>query len=152
MAQKRRGLGRGLQALIPETQTETPSARPTDVFFPESQEPSEKNVDSLEGNGTGRTRMTAHNVARTTSQRHCWRRRSGREGRRRRVLHGDMRRGRTARSLAAVRRRKRLRDRRVLVPRRVFHVKHHRGGRLRNPGLAGTTLRPPERRRLPTPR
>ena len=55
MAQKRRGLGRGLQALIPETQTETPSARPTDVFFPESQEPSEKNVDSLEGNGTGRS-------------------------------------------------------------------------------------------------
>ena len=55
MAQKRRGLGRGLQALIPETQTETPSARPTDVFFPESQEPSEKNVDSLEGNGTDRS-------------------------------------------------------------------------------------------------
>ena len=38
MAQKRRGLGRGLQALIPETQAETPSARPTDVFFPDSQE------------------------------------------------------------------------------------------------------------------
>ena len=42
MAQKRRGL-------------ETPSARPTDVFFPESQEPSEKNVDSLEGSGTDRS-------------------------------------------------------------------------------------------------
>lgn len=52
MAQKRRGLGRGLQALIPETQEETPSARPTDVFFPESQEPSERNVDSFEGDGT----------------------------------------------------------------------------------------------------
>lgn len=36
MAQKKRGLGRGLQALIPEAQTEIPSRRPTDVFFPES--------------------------------------------------------------------------------------------------------------------
>ncbi|MCL3778554.1 MULTISPECIES: ParB/RepB/Spo0J family partition protein [unclassified Actinomyces] len=36
MAQKKRGLGRGLQALIPEAQTENPSSRPTDVFFPGS--------------------------------------------------------------------------------------------------------------------
>ncbi len=35
MAQKKRGLGRGLQALIPEAQTEAPARRPTDVFFPE---------------------------------------------------------------------------------------------------------------------
>lgn len=33
MAQKKRGLGRGLQALIPEGQKETPAYRPTDVFF-----------------------------------------------------------------------------------------------------------------------
>ena len=39
MAQKKRGLGRGLQALIPEAQTEIPSRRPTDVFFPESRLP-----------------------------------------------------------------------------------------------------------------
>lgn len=39
MAQKKRGLGRGLQALIPEAQTEIPSRRPTDVFFPESRSP-----------------------------------------------------------------------------------------------------------------
>lgn len=35
MAQKKRGLGRGLQALIPEAQAEAPARRPTDVFFPE---------------------------------------------------------------------------------------------------------------------
>ncbi|WP_172191906.1 ParB/RepB/Spo0J family partition protein [Actinomyces faecalis] len=34
MAQKKRGLGRGLQALIPEAQAENPSRRPSDVFFP----------------------------------------------------------------------------------------------------------------------
>lgn len=34
MAQKKRGLGRGLQALIPEAQAEDPTRRPTDVFFP----------------------------------------------------------------------------------------------------------------------
>ena len=39
MAQKKRGLGRGLQALIPEAQTEILSRRPTDVFFPESRSP-----------------------------------------------------------------------------------------------------------------
>ncbi|CAM2886431.1 ParB/RepB/Spo0J family partition protein [Actinomyces slackii] len=38
MAQKRRGLGRGLEALIPDSQkeTSTPTRRPSDVFFPES--------------------------------------------------------------------------------------------------------------------
>ncbi|BDA64302.1 ParB/RepB/Spo0J family partition protein [Actinomyces capricornis] len=37
MAQKRRGLGRGLEALIPDSQKETVSARrPSDVFFPDS--------------------------------------------------------------------------------------------------------------------
>lgn len=35
MAEKRRGLGRGLSALIPETQAE-PGGRPSDVFFPGS--------------------------------------------------------------------------------------------------------------------
>ncbi|SHE26617.1 ParB/RepB/Spo0J family partition protein [Actinomyces glycerinitolerans] len=35
MAQKKRGLGRGLQALIPDAQVENPSRRPSDVFFPE---------------------------------------------------------------------------------------------------------------------
>ncbi|MDU0347971.1 ParB/RepB/Spo0J family partition protein [Actinomyces sp. MRS3W] len=35
MAQKKRGLGRGLQALIPDAQVETPGGRPSDVFFPE---------------------------------------------------------------------------------------------------------------------
>ncbi|MDO4900734.1 ParB/RepB/Spo0J family partition protein [Actinomyces sp.] len=34
MAQKKRGLGRGLQALIPEAQSENPTRRPSDVFFP----------------------------------------------------------------------------------------------------------------------
>ena len=39
MAQKRRGLGRGLEALIPDAQKEKASAsRPSDVFFPESRE------------------------------------------------------------------------------------------------------------------
>ena len=51
MAQKRRGLGRGLQALIPETQTETPSARPTDVFFPESDRSSAKSDKTLASHG-----------------------------------------------------------------------------------------------------
>lgn len=37
MAQKKRGLGRGLQALIPETQAENPAQRPSDVFFPRVQ-------------------------------------------------------------------------------------------------------------------
>lgn len=37
MAQKRRGLGRGLEALIPDSQKESVSARrPSDVFFPDS--------------------------------------------------------------------------------------------------------------------
>ncbi|MBF0696585.1 ParB/RepB/Spo0J family partition protein [Actinomyces bowdenii] len=37
MAQKRRGLGRGLEALIPDSQKESASARrPSDVFFPDS--------------------------------------------------------------------------------------------------------------------
>ena len=35
MAQKKRGLGRGLQALIPDAQVEAPVRRPSDVFFPE---------------------------------------------------------------------------------------------------------------------
>ena len=39
MAQKRRGLGRGLEALIPDTQKEKATApRPSDVFFPDSKE------------------------------------------------------------------------------------------------------------------
>ena len=39
MAQKRRGLGRGLEALIPDAQKEKVSAsRPSDVFFPDSRE------------------------------------------------------------------------------------------------------------------
>lgn len=39
MAQKRRGLGRGLQALIPDTQLESPNQRPSDVFFPAGHRP-----------------------------------------------------------------------------------------------------------------
>ena len=39
MAQKRRGLGRGLQALIPDTQLESPNQRPSDVFFPAGYRP-----------------------------------------------------------------------------------------------------------------
>ena len=72
MAQKRRGLGRGLQALIPETQTETPSARPTDVFFPESQDgPPAKSVKALEDSGNseasqgGGSRRNSDDIAAT---------------------------------------------------------------------------------------
>ena len=48
MAQKRRGLGRGLQALIPEAQKEkTPAAsRPSDVFFPESRKDETRHDDA----------------------------------------------------------------------------------------------------------
>lgn len=55
MAQKKRGLGRGLQALIPEAQTEIPSRRPTDVFFPESRSPA-------------RSKMTTDEVSDTASR------------------------------------------------------------------------------------
>ena len=48
MAQKKRGLGRGLQALIPEAQTESPSRRPTDVFFPESRSPARSKMTTDE--------------------------------------------------------------------------------------------------------
>ena len=71
MAQKRRGLGRGLQALIPETQTETPSARPTDVFFPESDRSSAKSDKTLEGSekseasGGGDARRKSDDIAAT---------------------------------------------------------------------------------------
>ena len=72
MAQKRRGLGRGLQALIPETQTETPSARPTDVFFPESRdEPSAESATTPTGGETneasrgGDARRTSDDIAAT---------------------------------------------------------------------------------------
>ena len=72
MAQKRRGLGRGLQALIPETQTETPSARPTDVFFPESQDGSPAKSDkALEDGGRseapqgGESRRKSDDIAAT---------------------------------------------------------------------------------------
>ena len=72
MAQKRRGLGRGLQALIPETQTETPSARPTDVFFPESQDgPPAKSDKALEDGGRseapqgGESRRKSDDIAAT---------------------------------------------------------------------------------------
>jgi len=59
MAQKKRGLGRGLQALIPEAQTEIPSRRPTDVFFPESRPPGPPKTTAtrtldLSGRGTER--------------------------------------------------------------------------------------------------
>ena len=48
MAQKKRGLGRGLQALIPEAQTEIPSRRPTDVFVPESRSPARSKMTTDE--------------------------------------------------------------------------------------------------------
>jgi chromosome segregation DNA-binding protein len=73
MAQKKRGLGRGLQALIPETQSETPSTRPTDVFFPESDSPAEdrKSAETSENGETGEdsategTRRKADDIAAT---------------------------------------------------------------------------------------
>ena len=48
MAQKRRGLGRGLQALIPEAQKEkAPAAsRPSDVFFPDSRKDESRDEDA----------------------------------------------------------------------------------------------------------
>ena len=48
MAQKRRGLGRGLQALIPEAQKEkAPAAsRPSDVFFPDSRKDESRDDDA----------------------------------------------------------------------------------------------------------
>ena len=48
MAQKRRGLGRGLQALIPEAQKEkVPAAsRPSDVFFPDSRKGESRDEDA----------------------------------------------------------------------------------------------------------
>ncbi len=48
MAQKRRGLGRGLQALIPEAQKEkVPTAsRPSDVFFPDSRKDESRDEDA----------------------------------------------------------------------------------------------------------
>ena len=52
MAQKKRGLGRGLQALIPEAQTEIPSRRPTDVFFPESRSPARSKTMADEASDT----------------------------------------------------------------------------------------------------
>ena len=51
MAQKKRGLGRGLQALIPEAQTEIPSRRPTDVFFPEGRARVAKADDGAKAKG-----------------------------------------------------------------------------------------------------
>nr|WP_164860152.1 ParB/RepB/Spo0J family partition protein [Actinomyces wuliandei] len=54
MAQKRRGLGRGLQALIPDTQRETVSSgRPSDVFFPENRENDVAAMDESQGGHTG---------------------------------------------------------------------------------------------------
>lgn len=49
MAQKRRGLGRGLQALIPEAQKEkVPAAsRPSDVFFPDSRKDESRDEDAV---------------------------------------------------------------------------------------------------------
>ena len=49
MAQKRRGLGRGLQALIPEAQKEkAPAAsRPSDVFFPDSRKDESRDEDAV---------------------------------------------------------------------------------------------------------
>ena len=50
MAQKRRGLGRGLQALIPEAQKEkVPAApRPSDVFFPDSRKDESRDDDATD--------------------------------------------------------------------------------------------------------
>lgn len=49
MAQKKRGLGRGLQALIPEAQKETPVHRPTDVFFADDSGGADGESVSVEG-------------------------------------------------------------------------------------------------------
>ena len=49
MAQKRRGLGRGLEALIPDSQKESVSARrPSDVFFPDSDSPKDSPAQDQE--------------------------------------------------------------------------------------------------------
>lgn len=51
MAQKRRGLGRGLEALIPDSQKESVSARrPSDVFFPDSDSTKDSPAQDQESN------------------------------------------------------------------------------------------------------
>ncbi|RRD30176.1 ParB/RepB/Spo0J family partition protein [Actinomyces bowdenii] len=59
MAQKRRGLGRGLEALIPDSQKESASARrPSDVFFPDS-----RSQDPDSAQSSPRERGTAASAA-----------------------------------------------------------------------------------------
>lgn len=72
MAQKKRGLGRGLQALIPDAQVENPSRRPSDVFFPDS-----RGTDAAAGADTGTTRH-ADDIAATLLAPSKRSRRSGR--------------------------------------------------------------------------
>ena len=54
MSEKRRGLGRGLGALIPPSPTAPGSARPTDVFF------TERKTASTDARFTGNTDVAAH--------------------------------------------------------------------------------------------
>lgn len=93
MAQKKRGLGRGLQALIPEAQAETPASRPTDVFFPEahhrqsddSGSGAQERVKSAESGRSTSTRRNADDIAATLLAPSKRTRRSSRSGSRSRA-------------------------------------------------------------------
>ncbi|QPL05429.1 MULTISPECIES: ParB/RepB/Spo0J family partition protein [Actinomyces] len=78
MAQKKRGLGRGLQALIPEAQTENPSSRPTDVFFPGGGNGAESARSS---DGSSRAAEIAEVLMEPSKRARAATRRSGRSGR-----------------------------------------------------------------------
>lgn len=62
MAQKRRGLGRGLQALIPEAQAEAPARRPSDVFFPEAEQSATESerAEDRTNSGEGAAETSGH--------------------------------------------------------------------------------------------
>ena len=67
MAQKRRGLGRGLEALIPDAQKEKASApRPSDVFFPDSKEAKANGEGSTSRAGTASENESTNNESQST--------------------------------------------------------------------------------------
>ena len=68
MVEKRRGLGRGLSALIPETQSEA-TGRPSDVFFPEGTSRRRATAVSESSNSAGDADVIAE-VAAVSSQEH----------------------------------------------------------------------------------
>src|SRR5438128_2572158 len=63
MSEKRRGLGRGLGALIPSSGAATGGAaapsRPVDLFFPEARRPAEQDDEATSGAGPQREPATA---------------------------------------------------------------------------------------------